>query len=296
MRNPGILLILAAACLWGTTGTTQALAPAGASPVALGIIRLAGGGLTLQALAGLRRVPFNTGRWPLRPLILAVLTIVLYQLMFFAGVGLAGVAVGTLVGIGSVPIFAGLLDAVFDGGRLSRRWYLSTVLAVVGCAMLALSGDDVAAVNPVGLLLATGAGLSYALFTLANKRLLAHHPADAVMAVVFCSGTILLLPALLLVETAWLVSAGGVAVMLHLGLIATGFAYALFGRGLRTVSVAVTGTLTLAEPLTAAVLGVLLLGERLSPGALLGIGLLFAGLSLLTLRPARLDTVSDNKA
>jgi DME family drug/metabolite transporter len=56
----------------------------------------------------------------------------------------------------------------------------------------------------------------------------------------------------------------------------------LFARGLRAVPVATAVTLSLAEPLTATTLGLFVLGERLTPSALLGIGLLFSGLALLS--------------
>ena len=71
--------------------------------------------------------------------------------------------------------------------------------------------------------------------------------------------------------------------MLHLGLFATALAYILFGKGLRLVPLATAVTLSLAEPLTAGMLGVLLLGEKLSLPAGLGIVLIFSGLVVLSL-------------
>jgi drug/metabolite transporter, DME family len=70
-------------------------------------------------------------------------------------------------------------------------------------------------------------------------------------------------------------------VILHLGPIATAAARVLFARGLALIPVATAVTLSLAEPLTAALLGVVVLGERLTVPALTGIGLIFAGLVCL---------------
>jgi DME family drug/metabolite transporter len=65
----GAGLVLAAAVLWGTTGTARALAPAGASPLSVGAVRIAVGGAALVAVArlggGLRR----SGGWPVAPLL-----------------------------------------------------------------------------------------------------------------------------------------------------------------------------------------------------------------------------------
>jgi DME family drug/metabolite transporter len=73
----------------------------------------------------------------------------------------------------------------------------------------------------------------------------------------------------------------GALVVLHLGLVTVGLAYTLFGQGLKRVPVSNAVTLTLAEPMTAGILGVLLLGEQLTLQAGLGILLIFSGLALL---------------
>ena len=72
-----------------------------------------------------------------------------------------------------------------------------------------------------------------------------------------------------------------------LGLFATALAYLLFGKGLRQIPLATAVTLSLAEPLTAGTLGVLLLGEKLSLQAGLGILMIFSGLIVLSL-PGRI--------
>ena len=61
----------------------------------------------------------------------------------------------------------------------------------------------------------------------------------------------------------------------------------LFARGLERLGAGETATLTLAEPLTAAALGAIVLGERPGLAAAAGAGLVLAGLNLLALRPAK---------
>jgi DME family drug/metabolite transporter len=70
----------------------------------------------------------------------------------------------------------------------------------------------------------------------------------------------------------------------------TALAYVLFARGLRRLTPGETATLTLAEPLTATGLGVLVLGERPGAVAVAGAALVLAGLLALALpsrRPRR---------
>jgi len=278
--SSGALLVLAAGVLWGTTGTTQALAPAGASPTSIGAMRLLVGGGVLMLLA-LARGGLGTGRWPAFGTLLAGACVASYQLCFFAAVQRTGVAVGTLVGIGSSPVIAGVLGFVFRGERPGRRWLVATLFALLGCGFLVGGGGKLSA-DPWGILLALGAGASYASYTMAIKGLLPGRTPDAVMAVVFCIGALLLSPLLVTSDLHWIAAPRGIAVVLYLGVVVTALSYWLFARGLRSVPVATAVTLSLAEPLTAALLGIVILGERLSPIALAGIPLLFAGLAVLT--------------
>jgi len=209
-----------------------------------------------------------------------------YQVFFFEAVLKTGVAVGTIVAIGSAPLFAGGLGYLVRQENPGLRWAVATALAVAGCGLLTLPKAEVS-VNPVGVGLALGAGVAYATCTVAAKGLLEERPADAVMAVLFCFAAILLSPLLVWCDLTWLAHGRGIAVGLHLGLVATAAAYTLFARGLEAVPVATAVTLGLAEPFTAATLGVVLLGERLTGSAMLGAGLILSGLVMLSLPKTR---------
>ncbi|MGH2734561.1 MAG: DMT family transporter [Actinomycetota bacterium] len=286
----GRALVLGAAVLWGTTGTAQALAPGAASPPAVGAIRLIVGGVALMALAS-RRGPI----WPRgvarAPAAGSAAAMAAYQLFFFAAVAATGVAVGTAVAIGSAPVLAGLLAALVRGERLTRRWAVATSLAMAGCVLL-VGGGRAIEVDPGGVLLALGAGASYATYAVASKQLLERAAPLQAAAITFAGAALLLSPLLIFVGLSWLASARGVAVALHLGLIATAVAYLLFGRGLRVIPVTTAATLSLAEPVTAALLGIALLDERPAPVALLGIAFILAGLVIVTLRSGSLASRS----
>ena len=279
LRLPGHLFVLVAAVLWGTTGTAQAFAPESAGPLSVGAARIAVGGIALLAFAAARGELGSLKGWPPLATVAAAMAMASYQPLFFAGVSVTGVAAGTIVAIGSAPAWAGLIGFLFLGERPSPRWALATAAAISGCVLLVGAGGGVR-VDPLGVLLALGAGASYAAFATAAKRLLDEKPHAAVMAVTFSLGAILLSPVLLLSDSSWLLQPRGAIVALELGLLATAAAYLLFGRGLASVPVTTAATLSLAEPLTAGLLGVLVLGERLGPVALLGAGLLVGGLVL----------------
>ena len=285
----GHWLVVFAAMLWGTTGTAQAFAPDGAEPTTVGALRLLIGGATLLFVARSQRAfQRSQGKWHPMATTIAIGAVAAYQICFFAGVDRAGVAIGTIVGIGSAPIMGGVLGYVARGEKLDRIWMIATALAIIGCISLTLSGANTdESVDLLGIMLSLGAGLSYAIYTVASKTLLESHAPVAVMAVVFCGGAVLLIPLLFMGDVTWVTKPNGFIVALHLGVIATGLSYILFGRGLRTVTTGTATTLSLSEPLTAGVLGVVILGESLTFIALIGIVLLFAGLGLLAFKPTQ---------
>jgi DME family drug/metabolite transporter len=279
----GSLLVLTAAVLWGTTGTALAFAPQGADPAAVGAVRIAVGGAALVGVAALRgEISLSVLGWPLLPTAAAAVGIACYQPLFFGGVARTGVAMGTIVTIGSTPVAAGVIAFLFRGERPGMRWAAATTLAVAGCALL-VSGGERLGVDTAGVMLALGAGLSYGTYATATKVLLESRPYTAVMAVAFGIGALLLLPVFAFADLGWMAEPRGLAVAIELGTVATAAAYLLFAKGLAGVSVSSAATLSLAEPLTAGVLGVAVLGERLSAPSLVGAGLLLCGLVLVSI-------------
>ncbi|KMJ60407.1 transporter [Bacillus sp. LL01] len=272
-------LIVIAAILWGTTGTAQTFAPAPAHPVAIGAARLAVGGLFLLALV------FMTGglslkSWPLKATVLAALSMALFQPLFFSAVTVTGVAIGTVVAIGSAPIISGFLEWIFLKRRPSRIWWGSTFLSISGCLMLFLNKESVV-VDPFGILMALGAGLSFAVYAIVSRDLVGKSSPLAIVAVVFTLSAVFLAPFLFVFDMSWVADVRGWGITLYLGIMTTGVAYILFAQGLTYVSSSTAVTLALAEPLTAALFGVFLLGENLNPTAWAGMFLLMLGIGLL---------------
>jgi drug/metabolite transporter, DME family len=273
---PARLQVLLAALCFGTTGTAQAVGP-GAAPVAVGAARIVLGGLLLVLVARAMRVRLPRLGASLVGMAAAV---AVYQLSFFAAVRLTGVAVGTVVAIGTGPAAAGALGRLVNGERLSARWAQATILAAVG--VLLLAGDGGASVDLTGVALAVTSGVGYATYTVLSKRMLeAGEAPEGVMAAGFGGAGLLLLPALVLAGPGFLATPGGLALAGYLAVVPTALAYVLFSRGLRHLSSGETATLVLAEPLTASVLGVVALGEHPSATAGAGALLVLAGLLVL---------------
>ncbi|HSJ34140.1 MAG TPA: EamA family transporter [Acidimicrobiia bacterium] len=276
MDRRSVWLLLGAAVLWGTTGTAQALGDAEGSALAVGAMRLGIGAAGLLAIGGR-----SISRPPLVWLVVGGAAMAGYQVAFFSAVARAGVALGTVVAIGSAPIMAGLMARVIRGERLSPRWWTSTALGVAGVALIAGRPD---AADPLGISLALAAGFAYALGTLASKPLVEAMSPAAAMAAVFGTAALILAPLLPTADLEWLSRPAGLGAALWLGLGATTLAYLLFARGLRRSGVGQAATMGLAEPATAALLGSLLLGERPPALAWAGLASITAGLIILSWR------------
>jgi DME family drug/metabolite transporter len=272
--------ILLAALCFGTTGTAQALGP-GAPPSSVGAARIVVGAALLAAAAAWLGRGRARRRPPAGPVVVGGLAVALYQVAFFAAVADTGVAVGTVVALGSAPAFAGAAGWIVDRERPGAGWPAATALAGAGVVCIALAGGG-AQVSALGVALALGAGAGYATMTLTSKRLLrAGTSAEDAMALTFGAGALVLAPVLLLSGTAWIATPAGLGLALFLGAVPTALAYVLFARGLRSLSAAEVSTITLAEPVTAAALGAAVLGERPGALALAGIALVLAGLAVL---------------
>ena len=167
------LLVLFAAFCFATTGTSRALGPDSATSLGVAAVRFIVGATALFAITALIRKPHvTTATLPLYIWIIAGFGQAMYGATFFAAVHETGVAVGTVVALGSAPILTGLLSVVLFRSRPSRSWMLATSVAIGGMALIVLSGSE-ATVSITGTIYALGAGLGYAFFALASKRIVA---------------------------------------------------------------------------------------------------------------------------
>ncbi len=208
MERSAVAWLVLAAVLWGTTGTAQALGEADGSPLTVGAVRLAIGSIGLLVF-GVR----SMARPPLRWLAVGSLAMAAYQVAFFSGVARAGVALGTVVAIGSSPVVAGILGWLSRGEVPNRRWWLATGLAVAGVALIAGRPDQI---DLTGVGLALTAGVAYAVTTLASKHLLDVMTPTAAMAAMFGVAAVLLAPLLPGADLEWITRPKGLAAALWL--------------------------------------------------------------------------------
>ena len=294
-RAWGAAFVLAASVLWGTTGTAATFAPE-VSPLAIGAVAMGLGGL-LQAAVAAGPVRAFAGalrrQWQLAAL--GALAVATYPLAFYSSMHLAGVAVGTVVSIGSAPLASAVIERVVDERRFTGRWAVGALLGLSGAGLLCFAdagaghgvpgaAEEASWSAPAGIGLGLVAGLTYALYSWAAHRLMnTGVPSTAVMGSVFGLGGLLLMPVLVITGAPLIASWQNMAVGAYMALVPMFAGYVLFGWGLARIRASTATTLSLAETVVAAILAVLVVGERLPTLAWVGAALVTGSLFILTL-------------
>ena len=285
----GVLCIVFASFLWGTTGVSATFAPE-VGALAIGAAAMGVGGLlqTLFALQPLRRNLTQLYQHK-KYCLIGGLAVAIYPLAFYSSMRLAGVTIGTVISIGAAPILSFLIEMIMDKARLRLRWLLATTLGLIGIALLCLA--DTKALSPLqsnpnvtgGILLGLLAALTYSIYSWAARRLIQRNlPARAAMGSIFGLGGLLLMPVLFFTGSDFLNSWQNLAVGTYMALVPMFLGYLCFGYGLAQVQASTAVTITLLEPVIAAVLAVLIVGERLPILGWSGIVLIIACLLCIT--------------
>ena len=276
-----VLMVLASGTLLGTAGTAVALAPDEASTTTLGVARVGIGGLILILLLplfggdrkNLTKVIRRPGVWAM------ALSTAAFQPLFFGATTRTGVALSTVLTIGTMPLFTGLIGRILFSERFKRMWVIATSLAVTGLVLR--SWEQLESIDFGGVVMALGAGFATGCYVNGAKyELNRGGHAVELPAVAYSLSAVLLLPLVIGDSFTWITTGAGLLTAIYLGAISMALANTLQVVGLKRLSPGPTATLLLADPLTATILGVWLLDEAITPVAIIGLALVAIGLVL----------------
>ncbi|MDF3384415.1 MULTISPECIES: EamA family transporter [Sulfitobacter] len=290
----GVIAILFAAVVWGTTGTAATFAPE-VSAAAIGAAAMGLGGIAQALWAGRGILNQRRRLWQQRRLlVIGALAVAIYPLAFYGAMRLAGVTVGTVITIGSAPLLSALIEYLLDGRRLTLRWSFGAAVGLIGMGLICLAEGDAhgSAVSapsiPLGVLLGLIGGFTYALYSWSARRMMLQGTGSAVaMGATFGLGGLLLMPVLAVSGGAFLASWTNAAVGLYMAAVPMFLGYIAFGYGLARVEASTATVITLFEPVVAAVLAVVIVGERLPPQGWVGVALVIGCLAIITLPAPR---------
>lgn len=297
----GLLFLIVAGAAWGTAGAAASLVyrVSDMGPVALSFWRCAGGfGLLLLVRSLRRRTAVRSGLWRRKVLRAGVtgLSLAVFQTAYFASVQTTGLAVATVVTLGAGPVLIALGARLTMGERLGAGGTVAVVGALTGLAVLVL-GSGGAEVRPSGVAWAALSAAGYALMTLLTRWWGRDGETDAFGTSVRAFGvtTLCLLPFALAEGLLPHTGDSGdglrlVGLLVYVAAVPTALAYGLYFAGAAVVRSATVSVIMLLEPVSAAVLAVTLLGERLTAATVVGTLLMLgavAGLAVAETRGGR---------
>ena len=267
--------------LAGTAGTVAAIYAINTPSPVIGFVRLFIGAITLLILA-----PFLGGKLSQLPRLITRPGVWImgassasYQVFFFASVDRTGVATAALITVGCIPVSAGIVGWIFLRERPSKIWYISTAIAISGLVIASLG--ELQTNDATGLIFAVIAGSGIGAYINAAKiEVRAGGHSSQLPGMAFLLGSIGLFFVVRsdLLQMEWTTQT--ILLAVYLGAVTMGIANGIQMLGLRGISPGVASTMMLADPVTAAVLGVVVLGEEVTLNGTVGLILVVIGLAM----------------
>jgi drug/metabolite transporter (DMT)-like permease len=276
-----------AAVLFGASVVAVRVAVRDVPPVSLAVLRFGQGGLLLAAILAVVAPRYLRTRWDRLLLfgLLGLVMFVLFPLTFNIGLQYTEASRGAVM-LATMPIWSALLGRII-GERLSGRQVVGVGCSVAGIALAFLEpgrvvGGDAMSLVGDGLLLLTG--LLGAVYGLIAKRVLAVDHAATVTTYAMLIGTLLLLPAAAvegLVPAIGRLDGQVLGLVVFLGVLGGAAAFTLWTWALSRLTPTQVAVYVNLNPIVAAMLAILLLGERRSVLFLLGFAAVVTGVLLV---------------
>lgn len=297
-RAIGQAALVLVCAVWGANFTAMKVLLRRLDPLDVVTLRttLAALGFALLLAAGRHGRPrFSAAEWR-RVALLGLLGVAVFNLATSFGQDVLPASLSSLI-VSSSPIFTALLAAGLGVERLTGRVSVALALATGGLALLVLWGQPAGmVVTPaaaVAAVILAVAPAAWAAYTVLSKPLLTRHATMPVAASGAIVGAAFLAP-LPLFDPARLdrivrLDGAGWAAALYSGLISLVGGYLLFNRGLRALPPNEAAMTTYLTPVFGVLIAWVALGERPTPGLVLGGTLILAAVGLATRRRARPD-------
>jgi drug/metabolite transporter (DMT)-like permease len=279
LQEWGLIIILS--ILWGGSFFFVGVAVKEMPPLTIVLCRVALASIILLAVVHLKgnKMPSSKGLWGGYIIMGALNNLVPFSLIVWGQThiesGLASILNGT------TPIFSVVLAHFLTRDeRLTNNRMTGVLIGWIGVAVLigfeSLRGFGIEVIGQIAVL---GAAFSYACAAIYGRRFKGLSPL-VVATGMLCGSTIMMTPLALFVEQPWNLSPSmmTIAAIFGLAAISTSLAYIIYFRVLATSGPTNLLLVTFLIPLSAILLGVIVLGEQLGWNAFVGMGLIFIGL------------------
>lgn len=273
-RTADILVTALAPAIWGSTYiVTTELLPDG-YPLTVAMLRAIPAGFVLLLIG--RRLP--TGIWWPRAFVLGALNIAIFWwLLFVTAYRLPG---GMAATVGAIqPLIVIFVAYLVLGSPIRLVSVAAAIAGIGGVALLILT--PAAELDPVGVTAGLAGAASMALGTVLSRRWRPPVSPVTFTAWQLSAGGILLIPAAFLFEPALPpLSAANWTGFVYMGLIGAALTYLLWFRGIARLEPGIVAPLGLLSPVTAVILGWLVLAQALTPWQFVGVGIVLGSVWL----------------
>ena len=187
-----------------------------------------------------------------------LLSVIAYNFFYFTSISLIPVAVASIL-LYLSPIFVLILSVLVLNEKLNPKKVISVIIVLLGI-ILVVNPQKIHEINLVGVICGVGAGFTFALYNILGKKLSKSNDSLSIVTYSFGIGFIgLLIISIISRQITLSYSIDAYALLLLLGLIPTMLAFVLFNSGLQKVEASKTSIISTIEPVTAAILGYLVL-------------------------------------
>jgi DME family drug/metabolite transporter len=287
-RVLGISAVALGTIIWGTVGPVVKLFPEG-TEFQYSLIRNLTGTTALWLLVLFSKNKKRYTKQDIVPILVAGTGAALFFPLFILAFQLTGVGVAAVVSIGVAPIFVGLIAWIALKQPPGKQWAIGTLIAVTGVVALNWpSGDNT--VNVLGIGFALAAAFGYSMQATGMGMISRNHTPFQCVAPMFTIGTLFQAPLSYGKDFSFLQDPVLLLGALYGGIVTVALAYAFFIYGIARIGAATAVTVGLMEPLTASILGVVLLGETVSAIGIVGSVLILTGLVVVS-RPPKVTAV-----
>ncbi len=287
--NLGPLLIIIAACFWGSMGIfVRKLESFGFSAIQIVSIRL-----TLAALffclvqlivdpsgfkLALRDIPLFLG--------LGFGSILFFTICYFSAITIMPLSTAAIL-LYTSPIWIMLMSAIFFHEKLNAKKLIALALAFAGCVLV--SGISGGGITMIGLLLGLGSGLGYGLYSILGTIALRRHTPYTVTTWTFifaaCGSWCVCRPVVMVSKFQTAENLPSLLGFCFLtGLVTAVIPFLTYTLGLKTVEASNAGIIATLEPVVATIIGIVCFGEGLTILSTIGILLVLAAVVVLNVK------------
>ncbi|MGB8923547.1 MAG: DMT family transporter [Pseudomonas sp.] len=288
--RPVYLTLAAVTMIWGGTFVAGRFLAGSLSPLFAASLRFLLASAALLGFLWLARIPLArpTPRQWLQLTLLGFFGIFFYNLCFFYGLHYINASRASLI-VALNPAVIGLASWLLFKERLGRLKVVGIALCIAGASLVIVSRNPLLLASTpdawIGDLLILGCVVGWGVYSLFSRGL--NQSLGPLQTVTFSVliGTVMLWALATLrgeVSGAALINLGTPQwlSLIYLGVLGSAMAYIGYYDGIRKIGATRSGVFIALNPLTAVLLGALLLGEQLTLTLCLGGGLVLAGIYL----------------